>query len=292
MRPAADRRSRAIVALGALAIIWGYNWVVMKVAVHDAPPFQFAAMRTCGGALALCGTALILRKPLRLQFPLQLFWIGFFQTAGFVGLATWAVTGAGAGHAAVLAYTMPLWVSLLAWPVLGERIGVWQGLAMVIAFAGIACMVGPLRAVNPATCIAVGAGLSWAIGVVLTKRLQLRAPIDTFSLTTWQMVFGGVVLLIAAVLVPAHPVTWSGSYIFAVAYNIVLATALAYTLWTFVLSALPARDAGMGGLAVPVIGVLASWLQLGEVPTPLSALGMILIVAGLALLTFADRRTA
>jgi len=60
----------------------------------------------------------------------------------------------------------------------------------------------------------------------------------------------------------------------------------------FVLDVLPARDAGMGTLANPVVGVLAAWLQLGEVPTRLAALGMFLIVAGLATLSLADRRAS
>ncbi len=288
----ADRRTRAIAALAVLVLIWGYNWVVMKVAVHDAPPFQFAAWRSCGGALGLFATALVLRKPLRPQYPLTFLAIGFFQTACFIGLATWAVVSAGAGQAAMLAYTMPLWVSLLAWPALGERIGPWQGAAIVIAFAGVACMVGPLRTVGVAELLAVFAGFLWAIGIILTKRLQRRARVDVFGLTMWQMLFGGVVLLIVALLVPAHATTWNAPYIAAIAYNIVLATALGYTLWTFVLDVLPAHDASMGTLANPIVGVLAAWLQLGEIPTRLSALGMILIVAGLAVLSIADRRAA
>lgn len=283
---------RAIIALAALALIWGYNWVVMKVAVHDAPPFQFAALRTCGGAVALFATALILRKPLRPQYPLAFLAIGFFQTACFVGLVAWAVVSAGAGQVAMLAYTMPLWVSLLAWPALGERIGAWQAVAIAIAFAGMACMVGPLRSVGFAEVLAISSGFLWAIGIILTKRLQRRTHVDVFGLTMWQMLFGGAVLLVVALLAPAHATTWDGSYVFALVYNIVFASALAYVLWVFVLDVLPARDAGMGTLANPVVGVLFAWLQLGEVPTRLSGLGMLLIVAGLVVLTLADRRAA
>jgi len=288
---ARNRRPLALAALVALALMWGYNWVVMKIAVHDAPPFAFAAWRTFGGGLALAAAAIVLRKPLRPQFPLQSFWIGLFQTAGFVGLVVWAVVSAGAGQVAMLAYTMPLWVSLLAWPLLGERIGVWQGVAIVTAFAGVACMIGPLRSIGFAETIAVTAGFSWAIGIILTKRLQRRTNVDLFGLTMWQMLFGGAVLVAIALCVPERASVWSQTYALAVAYNIVVATAIAYLLWIFVLDVLPARDAGMGTLANPIVGVLAAWWQLGEVPTRLSALGMVLIVAGLATLSLADRRT-
>ncbi|MGA7747618.1 MAG: EamA family transporter [Candidatus Aquilonibacter sp.] len=288
--PGPNRRALALLALAALSLIWGYNWVVMKIAVHNASPFTFAAWRTLGGGIALVVTALVLRKPLRPQFPAMSFWIGFFQTACFVGLITWAVVTAGAGQVAMLAYTMPLWVALLAWPFLGERIGVWQGVAVAIAIAGVACMIGPLRAVGPAEWLAVTAGFAWAIGIILTKRLQRRERVDLFGLTMWQMLFGGAVLTIVALVVPGHPTTWNMPYVLAIIYNIVLATALAYTLWIYVLDVLPARDAGMGTLANPVVGTLAAWLQLGEVPTRLSAIGMVLIVIGLVTLSLADRR--
>ena len=286
----AERRTLALLALVVLALVWGYNWVVMKIAVHDAPPFTFAAWRTLGGGIALLVTALVLRKPLRPQFPAAFFWIGLFQTTCFVGLVTWAVVSAGAGQVAMLAYTMPLWVSLLAWPFLGERIGPWQTAAMIVALVGIGCMIGPLRSVGLAELLAVLAGFAWAIAIILTKRLQRAQRVDIFGLTMWQMLFGGVVLTAIAAIVPSHPTIWNEPYVLAVAYNIILATALAYTLWTFVLEVLPARDAGMGTLANPVVGALAAWLQLGETPTRLAATGMLLIAAGLVLLSLADRR--
>lgn len=288
----ADRRTLALLALAVLVVIWGYNWVVIKIAVRDASPFTFAAWRTIGGAITLMAAALVLRRSLRPQFPAAFFWIGLFQTALFLGLSTWAIVSAGAAQVAMLAYTMPLWVALLSWPVLGERIGPWQGLAIVVALAGIACMIGPLHAVGLAEWLAVAAGLAWAIGIILTKRLQRRGHVDLLGLTMWQMLFGGLVLTIAALMMPGHATTWNTPYLLALVYNIVLATALGYTLWIYVLDVLPARDAGMGVLANPVVSALAAWLQLGEVPTRLSGTGMILIAAGLVLLSLADRRAS
>ena len=281
MRVTTERRAFALIALSALALIWGDNWVVMKIAVRDASPFVFAAWRTFGGGVVLAIAGLLLRRPMRPRYFGQVFWIGLFQTAGFVGLAMWAVVTAGAGAVAMLAYTMPLWVALIAWPVLGERIGALQAIALALAFAGIALMIGPLHAAAAADFIALGAGLSWAIGIVLAKRLHHRESIDVFSLTMWQMLCGGAVLVVVALLVPSHPTVWTHTYVFALAYNVFIATALAYTLFLFVLSVLPAGVTSMGTLANPIVGVLAGWLQLGEVPGKREAIGMILIVAAL-----------
>ena len=290
MQAVRNQRTFALVAIVVLILIWGYNWVVMKIAVHNASPFTFAAWRTLGGGMVLAATALVLRKSLRPQFPAAFFGIGLFQSAFFLGLSTWAIVSAGAGQVAMLAYTMPLWVTLLAWPFLGEGIGVWAGVAIAIALAGIACMIGPLHSIGVAEWLAVAAGFAWAIGIILTKRLQQRERVDLLGLTMWQMLFGGMVLTIVAFLTPWHATTWNIPYLLAVLYNIVLATALGYTLWVYVLDVLPARDAGMGTLATPVVGSLAAWLQLGEAPTRLSAIGMVLIVTGLMALSLADRR--
>src|SRR5512146_2141509 len=102
-----NNRNLAYVALAALALLWGYNWVVMKIAVRYAPPIEFAALRLLIGAAVLFVAVLVLRKPLRPQRPWRFFWIGLFQSGGFIALATWAVLISGAGKVAVLSYTMP-----------------------------------------------------------------------------------------------------------------------------------------------------------------------------------------
>ena len=64
----------------------------------------------------------------------------------------------------------------------------------------------------------------------------------------------------------------------------VLANAVAWFLWLYALHSLPAGAAGLGTLSIPVVGVVAAWIQLGEVPTLVEGIGMILIIAALAVL--------
>ena len=112
---------KAFVALFLLTLIWGYNWVVMKTAVQFASPFQFAALRTFLGALMLFLVLILTKRSLALkEFPTMLA-LGLLQTCGFTGLLIWALVSGGAGKTAVLSYTMPFWVMLFAWPMLGEK---------------------------------------------------------------------------------------------------------------------------------------------------------------------------
>lgn len=277
----------AVFALAALALIWGYNWVVMKIATQYAAPFDFAAWRLLGGAALLFVALAVARKPLRPENLRAYLWIGVFQSGAFVGLATWAVVMAGAGKVAVLSYTMPFWVAIMGWPLLGERMRPLQIASIIVALCGIALIVGFGNAAGSLTAdvIAVSAGISWAIGVVLTRRVQVHHKVDPLGLTTWQLLFGGIAVAIVAALLPHHATHWTPAYVAALAYNIVFASAVAYFLWIFVLRNLPARDASMGTLANPIVGIVAAWLQLGEVPSTTEAIGMALIVCSLFALT-------
>jgi drug/metabolite transporter (DMT)-like permease len=281
-----DKRTLALLALAALALLWGYNWVVMKIAIRYAPPFDFAALRLLGGAVVLFLALAVLHKPLRPQRPWAFLWIGVFQSGGFVGLATWAVLTSGAGKVAVLSYTMPLWVALAGWPLLGERLRGRQFGALAVAVAGIVLIldVWGTRGSLFADAIALAAGVAWAVGVIISKRIQRAGTVDVLSLTAWQMLFGGIAIGIVALIVPEHAIQWTPVFSAALAYNVVLASALAYFLWVFILQHLPARDASMGTLANPVVGIIAAWLQLGERPNAWEATGMGLVVLALAAL--------
>src|SRR5665647_1958449 len=132
-------------ALILLALIWGYNWVVMKIGLGYAQPFAFAALRTFLGALSLFLLLIVLRRSLRPQAVGFTIVIGLLQTTGFVGLLMWALQSGGAGKTSVLTYTMPFWLLLLAWAFLGERLRGTQWLAVGLALAGLLLVLSPWR---------------------------------------------------------------------------------------------------------------------------------------------------
>ena len=273
------------VALALLALIWGYNWVVMKVGVRYADPFTFAALRNFLGAVALFAVVAARRGSLR---P-QAFWVtavfGLFQTS-LSGLAVWALYLGSAGRTSVLTYTMPFWLLLIAWPVLGERIRGIQWAAVVLALAGLIFVLDPWGLEGlAASLLAIGGGLSWAIASVLFKLIRRRHEVDLLSFTAWQTLLGSIPLIVVALATAPQGPTWNASFVAALLYNVIAASALAYVVWLYVLHSLPAGTAGISSLAIPVVGVLAAWIQLGERPGALEAVGMGLILAALAILT-------
>jgi len=280
-------------ALLLLAAIWGYNWVVMKLALPYIGAFQFGAIRTFFGALVLFAVLLLLKKPLRPTHVSDTLLLGLLQTTGFTGLIVWALVEGGAGKIAVLSFTMPFWVMLLAWPLLGEKIRGVQWLAALLSLAGLVSIVEPWNFHGKllSNFLAVFAGVAWALAVILSKKLHQRAPeLDLLSFTAWQMLFGSLPLVIAAFLVPAPPVAWTDYLIGAALFNIFLANGLGWWLWLYALQRLPAGAASMNSLLIPVIAVLAAWMQLGEVPSTAEAVGMLLIGIALAIISIRGMR--
>ncbi|HEY8355088.1 MAG TPA: EamA family transporter [Methylophilaceae bacterium] len=291
--PWTSNRFRALAALLLLSLLWGYNWVVMKNALADAGPFQFGALRNFLGALCLLALILLLRRPIRPQEIPTLIVLGFLQTSGFTGLIIWALVEGGAGKTAVLTYTMPFWVMIMAWPLLGERIQGSQWLAALLSVMGILFILDPLHlgADLFSMVLAVLAGVSWALAVMLAKKLHKRAPdMDLLSLTAWQMLFGSIPIVVAAFIIPAPPIDWTPYFIGAVVYNAVLCNALAWLLWLYALQRLEAGIASMVTLLAPVIGVLAAWWELDEQPTPGELWGMLFIVCSLVIISVRGMR--
>jgi drug/metabolite transporter (DMT)-like permease len=295
-----DRRARDLgaLALVLLALIWGYNWVVMKIGLQYAQPFTFSALRTFLGALSLFALLLVLRRSLK---PPPLLWtiaIGLLQTTGFVGLLMWALESGGAGKTSVLTYTMPFWLLLLAWGFLGERLRGVQWLAVALALAGLVLVLEPWHLQGAfSSLLAVAGGFCWAASAVVVKRFQAaHGDVDILSLTTWQMLFGSLPLVLIAALTWQGSPDWTVQFGLALAYNVILGNALAWLLWLFALRRLSAGAAGIATLATPVIGVTAAWVQLGERPSAGEAAGMALIIGALAIVTargvVAGRRAA
>jgi drug/metabolite transporter (DMT)-like permease len=288
--PAAGR-SGPLIALALLALIWGYNWVVMKVAMRYVGPMEFAALRGTFGAVLLFGLLVALGVPLKPRHVVKTIFLGLFQTAGFVGLISLALASGAAGKSSVLGYTMPFWVIVFGWPFLPDRLRGWQWPAAGLILIGLVLVLeiwntgGELAS----SLLALGAGISWAISVIIFKKIPIHNRNELLSITAWQMVWGMVPLIAAAMLIHEQPIEWTGYFIAALVYNGIGGMAVATFLWLYILQRLPATISGLNALTVPIVGVVAAWIQLGERPSLSATVGMMAILAGLGLLTTAQR---
>ena len=164
---------------------------------------------------------------------------------------------------------MPFWVLLFAWPMLGERVQGSQWLAVAFALLGMVLIFDPLhiKADGFSMFLALCSGISWAISAIISKKLHKRAPhLDLINLTAWPTLLGSIPIIIVALILPATPIQWTSTFIAAALFNVILSGVVAWVLWLYALQRLQAGIASMASMLAPVIGVLAAWLQLNEVP--------------------------
>lgn len=282
---ASTEKRRAAVAMVALSLIWGYAWVTAKIGLNHSGAFDFAALRVLVGVLTLGVAMLWAGRSLRPTHIRSALFLGCIQTGAFLIFNTWALAGSDPGKTSILTFTMPFWVLLFAWPLLGERIVGWQWVAVALALAGLAAILEPWEmqtAIVP-KLLAVAAGACWAIGVVVAKRLHNREQMDALQFTFWQMLIGLVPITVVALLVPQRSMDWGWPLISALLFSGVIATGLGWFLWLYVLHRLPAGTTSLSSLAIPVIALVSSAIQLGERLHLAEFVGMVMIGAALAL---------
>lgn len=289
-----DKSRLALLALAVMAVIWGYNWVVMKRVLAFSGPFDFTALRNVFGALFLMLLIGVRRQPLRLPRAMwpRIALLGLLQTSAFSLLIQLALLQGNAGKSSILTYTMPFWIIALTWMLFGERIRGLQWAALLLAACGLVTILQPWHSQGSlvSEACAVGAGFCWGMAAMVVKWIRRDADLPLLAMTAWQMAFGALALLAAAWIVPEKPIIPAPYFFFALAYNAILATSVAWFLWMFALQHLPAGMAGMASLGVPVVSVLAGWIELGECPTVVEAIGMASIVLALVMTTLAAGR--
>ena len=287
MSQARQVRAAAIVMV-ALVVVWGYAWVLSKLALQYCGPFEFATLRTAVGAAFLFPALLWQRKPLWPDHPGEAFFVGVVQTCLFLLLNSWALSLGEPGKTSVLVFTMPFWVLVFAWPILGERIQGLGWLAVILAALGLVLILEPwdLRATLLAKVLAVLAGVCWALGVVTFKRLHSRHPVDAFNFTFWQMALGLVPMVVVALAAHTRPIEWTGEFVVLTLLLGAVGSAAGWLAWFYVLRRLPAGTTSMSSLGIPVVALASSAIQLGERPRATELAGTFLIGAALAIVSW------
>jgi drug/metabolite transporter (DMT)-like permease len=277
-----------------LAVVgWGSNWPPLKLLLAELPPM---AARAWAGLTAAAILALLVRAAgVRLRVPRGLWprlWLaGLLNFTSWMGLATLSLGWLDAGEACIIAYTMPVWAALLAWPVLGERptprrlAALGCGLvALVVVIGGRGFDLGLAKL--PGVGLALSGSTLFALGTVLTKRWPL--PMPPAATAVWQVGLGSVPLALATLLLEAPDFAALSTAAWAsLAYMAVFPLCLCYLAWFAALRRLPASLATMGTLIAPVVGVVGSALVLGEgfglrevAALGLTLAGVVLVVRG------------
>ncbi|MGC2179965.1 MAG: DMT family transporter [Bradyrhizobium sp.] len=280
-----------IAFLAVTSVGWGFNWPVTKYLIGYLPPLTLRGTTGVIGAVLLAILALLWGQTLhvpRAYWP-RLVLAAILNVGCWMVLMGFALVYLPASEAALIAYTMPVWASLLAWPILGERPNTLRVLSLVMAFAGMSAILGSngfaaSLSKLPGIIMALGGAIGFAVGAVLAKKLPLDLP--PVSAAAWQIGIGCLPVAIVGLLFEKSNFAGLSSNDWLLfGYSTVGQFCIAYVCWFAALARLPASVAAIGTMAVPVIGVVASAVALHE-PLGIGQIAaLIFTLAGVALAT-------
>jgi O-acetylserine/cysteine efflux transporter len=290
--------TRDLVSALFVVLIWGTNFVAMKVGLRDLTPFQMGAGRYVFAVLPLI---LFVRPP---KLPAK--WIvlyGLFQGVGQFGLLFLSLRiGMSASLASVILQTQVFFTAFFGFALLHERASRALQAGLLLAAAGLVCFgmnyvepghAGATTAGGFALCLAAAA--MWAASNIVVRRAQQATPqFDVVSFMVWCSLVP-IVPFIALSLAFDDPATrwhWTGAPFttwVAVAYLGWMATILGYAMWTRLLKRHPVNRVAPFSLGVPVVGISAGMLVLGDVITAWQWAGIALIVLSLVCTMFGGR---
>ena len=232
--------------LAITSVGWGFNWPVTKYLLGELPPLTLRGVTGVIGAALLAtlalgrGQSLMVGRGMWLRLSLA----ALLNVTGWMVLMGLALLWLPASETALIAYTMPVWASILAWPVLGERPTVLRTVALVMAFAGLAAIMGGngISATSeklPGIVMALGGALGFALGTVLAKKLPV--PLPPIPAAAWQIGLGCFpIVIIGYAFETTHieKVTQLGWWLLI--YSTVIQFCIAYVSWFAALARLPA----------------------------------------------------
>jgi O-acetylserine/cysteine efflux transporter len=272
----------------AVVVIWGLNFVVMKVGLQGIGPMLLGALRFAAAAVPFL---------LFVKFP-NLPWryvvaYGLAQGLGqfgflFLGLQL----GMTVGMASVVMQTQAFFTLLLAVPVLGERARLSQALGLLVALGGLVLIAtahgeGPGQMTLAGFVLTLSAAFMWAVSNLVARLASRVADYDPFPFIVWSSVFPVLPFLALAlwmdgpqtVLRQLAGIGWPA--VLSVLFLAWFATLLAYSLWTRLLKRHPAGRVTPFSLLVPVVGLWSAWMFYDEWPLPQQWLGTGAVLLGL-----------
>jgi len=292
--------ARALAPIAVLTLIWGCNWPILKIGVTALPPLTFRALTLPFAAIGLLTVAYISGDGIRIsrEWWSRVAALGLLNIAGWNGFVLFGVQQLPAGRSAILAYTMPLWATAIAAVVLHEPLGKRKSIGLVLGIAGMAILVSDeLRAMSKApfaVAMLLAAAITWAFGTVLVRKW--KPPQPQSALVGWMTIIGWVPIALVAPFFDSQPLvdelrSLGGRGWFAVLYNIFLAGTVAHWAWFHLARTLPVAVSSLSSLPVPVVGVFAGILVLGEKPGLQEWIALTLVVIALFVVLFKPRET-
>ncbi|WP_233200606.1 EamA family transporter [Cryobacterium sp. M15] len=260
--------------------LWGTTYLTTTMLLPEDRPLLAATLRALPAGILL----LMLCRTL----PHGAWWwkswvLGMLNIGAFFALLFIAAYRLPGGVAAIIGGLQPLVIALLASRVLHERLTGRVVIAGATGLFGVSLIVlqAQARLDTIGLLAALGGTLSMASGIVLTKKWGQPAP--PLTTTAWQLIAGGLSLLLFMLLIEGLPVApMTPLNVVGYTYLSVIGTAFAYVMWFRGIAQLAASTAAFLGLLSPVVAILLGWVIAGENLTPMQIAGIVIVLSSIS----------
>jgi len=281
-----------------LYFVWGSTYLGIKLAIETVPPFLMGSLRFVAAGALLVG-AIALRDRARIRRPT---WrqirdssiVGGCLMLGGMGLVAWGEQTIASGVAALFIALMPMWLAIFGRVLFGDRLPALAIVGIAVGLVGVALLAWPVGTVgnlDPAGLLAlIGSPIFWSLGsLYAAKKAVLPAP--ALFATGIQMIAGGVLLLVAAVVTGeldtfswtgVSAVSWSG-----LLYLITIGSLVGFTTFAWLLTVAPLPRIATYAYVNPVVAVFLGWLIAGEALTARTGVAAVVIISAVALIVTA-----
>ena len=281
-------RLRAILSFFAIYFLWGTTFLAIRIAVEEMPPLFAAGVRFFIAGVALFGFMVVRgeAKPTATQWR-NLALMGLLMFVAEYAPLFWAERFVPSGVVSVLAATIPILTMIAeALIVRPERMRPMLVAATLLGFGGVTVLVWPggQQQFGVIPCLAVLAGsMGWAVGSVLSRSLDLPKARPVMAGAT-MMLGGAGLLLLSLAFGELHPfphVSTRGGM--ALLYLIVFGSLVAFTAYMWLLAHMPASRVASYAYINPVVAVALGYFAAGELITPRTLAGTLLVVVSVFL---------
>ncbi len=276
-----------VVLLIFTIITWGYSWILMKQSLKYMEPFTFISLRHAVAAVVLLPFIFSHRSFGLKNFKNPHFLIiGLTQTAAMMAFIIYGMKFVTAGKTSVIVYTMPVWTSLLLHFVLKEKLNhaKWYGVAL--GLTGTICILGwdtvsvQNREIILGEALIILAAVCWA-GANIWNRTKLGNE-SPFIVNGYQLFYGAIILVILAYVTEgSFKVDWNYHSVFIVLFTGIVASAINFSIWFYLINNYDINITTASSLLVPVVGIILDRIILGTTLDAGVLAGGLLIVLGL-----------
>ncbi|MFC4402607.1 DMT family transporter [Gracilibacillus xinjiangensis] len=245
--------------------LMGSSFAIGKIGLNYISPLMLVGIRfTLAGLLMGIMVQLFKRNhPSNIREWARIMLIGLFQTTGVMGLIFISMRTITAGETSILTFTNPLLVVIFGTLFLGKRYHWTQWLGVAIGFAGVFITLGAnLDVQQIGTILGFLSAVSWAIATLLMNRWG--AALDVWVVTAYQMLTGGLLLLLSSAFFEEVKITITASSILIVLWLAIMASIVQFAIWFFLLQKENPGKVSSFLFLAPLFGVLFGWLLLDE----------------------------